>query len=171
MKITAKDIQAALVRKISKTNNIWMLNVMWGGGEADFISVTAAGYCHEFEIKVSLPDWNADLKKDKWDYKEQREKIAYFHYVVPLTLWKKAPQWVLDRPEIGILTVQPIQDKVGTYLAIVEKRAAIRLPDTRKLTLKERLSISMKTWARYATEQKAIAEGRKYIETRQPKDS
>lgn len=161
--ITARDIQAVLIRKYDGSNNTWMCNTYFGGGECDFLFYTRAGYCHEIEIKLTLADWNNDLKKDKWQHID-REKISYFWYCVPEDLWRKAPDWVKERKEIGILTTRPIKNEHGTYLALIEQRAASLLPNTRKLVLQDRFNIIKKTWGRYADAMKKEAKRRQYLD-------
>lgn len=161
--ITAKDVQAVLIRKIDSPNNTWMCNAWFGGGECDFLYYTRAGYCHEIEIKLSLADWNKDLKKDKWQ-RQDREKISYFWYCVPEELWRKAPDWVKEKEEIGIFTTRVIQSKHGSYLTLIQQRPALLLPNTRKLTLQDRFTIVKKTWGRYADEMKKEARRRQYLD-------
>ncbi|RKE35261.1 uncharacterized protein DUF1052 [Paraburkholderia sp. BL23I1N1] len=48
---------------------------------ADFMMVSGAGYGTELEVKVSIADWRADLKKSKWV--GMPAWITRFVYVVP----------------------------------------------------------------------------------------
>lgn len=61
----AADIQKALYYHISKKNHTHMcpnkhLDNWW---ECDMVSITPAGYLHEFEIKISRADFKNDFKK------------------------------------------------------------------------------------------------------------
>lgn len=59
---------------------------------ADYILMSQAGYATEFEIKISMSDWKADLKKPKWD--QMPDWINQFIYVVPEHLG--IPDWIPD---------------------------------------------------------------------------
>lgn len=88
-------IQTRLVDHYYKKNHFVMLpnaNVPWGGKcsyEADFLSVTQAGFVYEFEIKCSRADFRADFI-NKWQKHEQYLRAAaadespnFFYYVCP----------------------------------------------------------------------------------------
>ena len=65
-KYTEASIQFALQTELDSRGQQFILpNVMVDWGEADLISVTAAGYMQEWEIKVSKSDFYADFKKGK----------------------------------------------------------------------------------------------------------
>lgn len=65
----------------------------WAGREipvyhdyyADFMGISGSGYATEFEVKISLTDWRADLKKPKWKLGFP-SYISRFIYVVPFAL-------------------------------------------------------------------------------------
>lgn len=63
--MTEADVQNALSYNLSRTG-AWPIlpnvdNIT--GYEADIIAITRAGYAHEYEIKLSISDFRADMKK------------------------------------------------------------------------------------------------------------
>lgn len=73
------------------------------GGKADLVQISRAGYLTEFEIKVTLADWNADRTKAK--FAGHRPHVARFFYVIPDNLVDRIPDWV--PASAGILVVSP----------------------------------------------------------------
>jgi hypothetical protein len=69
--------------------------------ECDLLALTHAGYAHEVEIKISLSDLKADLKKDHSHDPGSIIKCLWF--AMPAALAAKADQWV--PPRAGILAV------------------------------------------------------------------
>ena len=63
-------------------------NIYLGYEESDLISVTKAGFINEYEIKVSIPDYNADFKKRKhrWMERGHGQFRNYFWFVTPVGL-------------------------------------------------------------------------------------
>lgn len=67
--MTARDIELALTRPFAvfdRRRYLCVPNVSWGLGlahECDLLALTAAGYAHEIEIKVSLYDLKRDAGK------------------------------------------------------------------------------------------------------------
>lgn len=49
--------------------------------EADLVIVTKASRMYEVEVKISMSDWKADVKKDKWNSRHW-QKISRFYYAV-----------------------------------------------------------------------------------------
>lgn len=86
MKVNEKTIQALLMRQcmaafkhecaVPNTTSFFH----W---EADLISVTKAGFVHEYEIKISLSDYKADAKKENkhWHLQHGYRRPNYFWYV------------------------------------------------------------------------------------------
>lgn len=108
-----KSLQCALARHYDWRIQEMFFNVEFGGGVADVVMVTKARYIVEFEIKISLSDWNADQHKDKWQH-PSRKKISRFYYVVPEWLAAKAPDWL--PPNAGIISVTE-----GGYCKVVKE--------------------------------------------------
>lgn len=65
-------------------------NSRWDSYRADYVSISAAGYVTEFEVKVSMSDWKNDLTKSKWA--NVPDWVSQFVYVVPEHLG--VPDWV-----------------------------------------------------------------------------
>lgn len=85
-------IQQRLWNKYSH-NRYRFLNTFFFTNESDFLTVTAAGYFNEFEIKISRSDFNADVKKPRHAkmmgmfLKTKQHSVANrFWYVVPADL-------------------------------------------------------------------------------------
>jgi hypothetical protein len=58
--------------------------------ESDLIGVTGAGFCHEYEIKISKSDFKVDAKKSKhWYLKKGMQCCNYFWYVCPENMVSK----------------------------------------------------------------------------------
>ena len=141
----SRDIQNALIFHIDRPDIIWMPNVVFGGGECDLLAISRHSYATEYEIKISMADWNIDKEKKKWD-SVYREQISYFSYCVPLHLALKSPSWI---PEgVGILSFEYIAGN-GGWLKIAEIRRAHKLFGSRKLTEAEVGGIVRKGWYRY----------------------
>ena len=125
--MTEFDIQLALFQHFQPFNGrIVVPNISTGYGEADFLSMTKAGYVTEFEIKVSRSDFAADKNKRGkhhayktvfnnkpftwWDgIKRPKNGIPnYFVYVVPdyfnidtLKVPEYAGLWIMDSRDIS----------------------------------------------------------------------
>jgi hypothetical protein len=69
--------------------------------ECDLLALTPAGYAHEVEIKVSLSDVKADLKKGH--HHDPGTKIKCLWFAMPYELVEKALPFVPDRA--GVLGV------------------------------------------------------------------
>lgn len=83
------------------------------GHKADFMSISAAGYVTEIEVKVSMGDWKADLKKAKWG--RMPFYICKFVYLVPEELG--IPDFIPDFA--GVWHVKKRCD--GAYSCVVVK--------------------------------------------------
>lgn len=82
-------------------------NVMCFPWESDLLVVSDSGYVTEVEVKHSLSDWRADLKKQKftsgWHRQQFDRVIRRFYYAVPQHLVDQAPA---DLPDFaGIISV------------------------------------------------------------------
>jgi len=91
--IDEKRIQHAIfIEFLSRGHKVIIPNISWSylPWEADMISVTKANYLHEFEIKISKPDFERDFDKFKHRLFRSpnlgsRTKIPnYFWYVAPI---------------------------------------------------------------------------------------
>lgn len=85
------------------------VNAPW---ECDLLTITRAGYAHEFEIKVSRSDFLADFKKDKHQIYAsgacRKENPWYGHHPgweIPCSFWFVTA--------LGIATIKDIPDYAG----------------------------------------------------------
>lgn len=109
-KWTAQRILYRLLMGSRMRQNKVMYEFDIGGGRADLAVITPSMYVTEYEIKVSLADWNADRDKAKWA-SDHRKYIKHFFYAIPETLEKKIPDWL--PPEAGIVMVSPGMNRWG----------------------------------------------------------
>ena len=92
------------------------------GHECDLLALTAAGYAHEIEIKVSLSDVKADLKKDH-GHGDPDNRIKCFWFAMPSALAEKAALFVPERA--GILAVGGSRENVAIYRKAEVNRGAL----------------------------------------------
>ncbi len=90
------------------------------GNETDVLSITKAGYIHEYELKISRSDFKADAKKSKFRrYIHQVASVNYFYYVYPTGLLKEE-----EIPNFaGIIEVHATETKI--YFKEVRKPVRI----------------------------------------------
>ena len=147
--MNSKDIQRALLLHLYLPDRIVMPNCFLGGFEMDLAMISRAGYLSEFETKVSLQDWKADAKKDKWK-SPYRKYVAYLWYCIPLALYDKLDKVSHMKEEYGILTFEPVfQEGKGYWLSIQTQRQAKQLPRTEKLDRQQLDKIIKKGYHRY----------------------
>jgi len=115
--LTEYYCQKALASHFDWRRNHIFPNVYFCGGEMDIAVVTPSNYLWEFEIKLSVSDWKADIKKSKWKDPD-REWIKRFYYVVPSGMEHKCPEFV--ETGTGIITVE-----VGKYYTVKVVRFAV----------------------------------------------
>lgn len=101
--VTEQLVVDALSRRLEWMRQTMCPNLMMFGWEMDMCLLTRAGLVHEYEVKISMGDWNADQKKDKWHPErshnhraitEGRKKISRFNYVVSEAMASRIPAWV-----------------------------------------------------------------------------
>lgn len=82
-------------------------NVNLFGWEMDLAMVSSSDYLTEIEVKITLSDWKADCKKDKFlnieHYPKRFKYIKYFYYAVPEKLLTKIPAFVSE--DTGIISI------------------------------------------------------------------
>ena len=67
--INSSDIEFAVARMFCWRQNIIVPNVWWGMGfnyELDLMVISGSGWATEIEIKISVSDIRADLRKRRW---------------------------------------------------------------------------------------------------------
>lgn len=100
MKLTERNIAVALHNFFIEGSVVTHNNVHVFGFESDFIRVTKSGYSSEFEIKLSVSDFNADAKKGsvgntKHDQLQAGKLANSFYFVMPQEIADKVviPGW------------------------------------------------------------------------------
>lgn len=129
-KITAGHVEQALrlhlnwqVNKLIPEANIPYCKKVYSSYRADYISISGSGYATEYEVKVSMSDWKADLKKGKWG--NMPSWINKFIYVVPEHLG--VPDWVPAEAGIWHLCLVPARHSKKATLRIKVVRPPKRL--------------------------------------------
>lgn len=119
-KITAGHVERTLrqhldwkVNKLIPEANIPYCKKVYSSYRADYISISGSGYATEYEVKVSMSDWKADLKKGKWG--NMPGWISKFIYVVPEHLG--VPDWVPE--EAGIWHICRRGETQQLYIKVV----------------------------------------------------
>lgn len=108
MKTSARDIAFLLAKSLSspfyyRKHMCVIPRVSWGflNHEADIVAVTKSGYFWEAEIKISVSDFKADARKEKW---KQGFQWRGFYYVVSEDICNKVKS--LPRPDrTGLISV------------------------------------------------------------------
>lgn len=149
LKLTTIDMENALTQRkqspaFFRTHPVVVNKCAWMfGHEADLISVSAAKYCTEIEIKISTSDFLADFKKKVG---HESKYIKQFYYAVPSYM----TDYVLERlPEnAGLIEVTPMKP-VG-YVRIIKQapihKGATKITDDMLYNL-QRL-MAMRYWTR-----------------------
>ena len=110
----------------------------WRGWyEADFLFITKSGYLWEIEIKISIQDFRADLRKK---YYHDHPDVRGFYYCMPYTIYeahreevksvckeKGAGLYVVDRYGGLEIIIKPKERKDVPPLDIYEKLEYLKL--------------------------------------------
>ena len=130
---------ASAVKEIFKTADFVIPNVSWAfiEWEADLFVITKAGRINEVEIKVSIADFRADAKKDKWIKpsinKRFNETINCFYYAMPIEIYDKVKNEIPDFA--GVITYNH-ENKVASIIKKAKiNRAAKSATTDEKLKL------------------------------------
>jgi hypothetical protein len=101
-KLNCLDIEIAVTNAFGYRQNTIVPNVSYGLHihEVDLLIVSKNGYCTEVEIKTSISDLKADLKK-KHQHKSSR--IKYFYFAIPEGLQEKALPLIPERAGLIIV--------------------------------------------------------------------
>jgi len=115
-------VMFALARALGPYQQILIPEADFGGGICDLLAISRAGYATEYEVKVSLSDWNADRNKDKWK-SQNRRFVKRFVYAIAPQLEHKIPDWLT--PDMGVVTVDRLHSirviRTGTNNNAAEK--------------------------------------------------
>lgn len=148
----SRDIQRSLIYNLYTPDKVMVPNAHFAGGEMDLVIVSRAWYLHEYEIKISLADWKADAKKDKWK-SPKRKVVPYFWYAIPRPLWEKNKDRLAKvlphvRDEYGIITFELVKEP-KPFLSMCTVRPAKQLPNTEKLSRQDLDFLIRKGYHRY----------------------
>lgn len=103
-KLTALELEIAVMQKLGVRQNIIVPNVSWGIAglhECDILSLSPSGYATEIEIKVSKSDLLMDRHKM---HGHIHNHIKYLFFAVPLHLQAVALENIPDRA--GLVVVE-----------------------------------------------------------------
>lgn len=132
-------------------------NVSWGllNHEADILVISKSGYASEIEIKRSWEDFLADMKKTEHHVDE---RVYYFYYCVPASIWGRVMNYLVDNkiPVTGVFVYTDERNAIPIlYHAMVTKEGPIvpfeRYNGKRKLFLEEILTVARLGCIRYWT--------------------
>ena len=132
-------------------------NIYLGHLESDMISVTKAGFIHEYEIKLNTTDFKADFKKTKHAHMRNR------HYQFRNYFWFVAPEGLIDTKDVpeyaGHIEISRHREvfsggKLGNIVCSEPKRPK-RLHN-RKINLAQKAEIARKLEMRYWRMRKKI---------------
>lgn len=129
--LTSTEIEIYLSNYFNYRQNTIIPNISYGLGvhECDLFVIRKSGYVVEIEIKISVQDIKADLKKE---HKHKSKKIRELYFAIPKEL-EHAIKYIPEHA--GIITIEKHLDfKPATIRTI---RSAKLNTDARKLTTEE----------------------------------
>lgn len=174
--LTIEQIMARLAHcdTFNLRRNVVVPNVSWGllNYEADFVSMSQAGYLTEIEIKRSWQDFLKDFQKS---HLHDDPRVSFFYYCVPKSILDKVMERLYVYEETGNsfrpYKITGIREGVPTnaglitydnhdwqgnpcdWITIDFKTMAGRRKRARKLTQKEQLKLAhlgcMRVWDLY----------------------
>jgi hypothetical protein len=126
------EMEVILARYFDYRRNLIVPNISYGLHihEVDLLVVTPAHYATEVEIKVSIADLKADLKKP---HGHRSNKIRLLYFAIPEELQIKATPLIPERA--GLIVVRG--NKTKSYFQAEVVKAPIVNKLARKLTDKE----------------------------------
>jgi len=145
-KINYVDIELAITKLFNIRHHIIVPNCYIELGtsndyECDLLIIKKSGYAVEVEIKMSLNDVKADLKKK---HSHDNEKIKELYFALPESIYDKAIEFIPEKA--GLIIIKNIKDKIFAFI----KRSPIINKNSRKLTLEEQLRFArlgtMRIW-------------------------
>jgi hypothetical protein len=139
------DIEIAVAKWYDYRRYFIVPNVSYGLNihEVDMLVISPSDWATEIEIKISIADLKADLKKS---HGHRSNKIKYLYFAIPEELKEKAKGLIPERA--GLLIVK--EDKYG-YTSINKVKTACINKTARKITSDERLQLgrlaAMRIWS------------------------
>lgn len=120
------------------------------GYEADFLYITKSGYLYEIEVKLSIHDFKADLKKTSY---HNFPDVKGFSYCVPAELYKFFKDDILDICEekgAGLIVIATDSDSIRVIKRAKPRKDVKFLTDERYLHY---LRLFAKKWVRKREEE------------------
>ncbi|KKN34709.1 hypothetical protein LCGC14_0790910 [marine sediment metagenome] len=116
------SIQFALQRELDRRGHRFILpNVLVDWGEADMLSITQAGYMHEWEIKVRRDDFYADFKKNKHMWLEGPMAQEPGGRCTASSLWYVMPEGLV--PQLDVPDYAGLVFMIGRYGVSIMRNA------------------------------------------------
>lgn len=113
--------------------------------ESDLLVVTVSGYMTEVEVKHSLADWRADVKKPKFVNPQFSARVKRFYYAVPTDVYEKYLADPFELPgKAGILVYGHSE-----FARFSEVRACTPRPSTTPITGPERKRLHRSVYCRF----------------------
>lgn len=143
---TVKEIEIALMKHIGARNNILVPNISWGFDthEIDLLWVKKSGMIAEIEIKRSVADMKADMKKE---HHHKSDRIAMLYFAVPEILFDKFLPLVPN--DAGIFTYKEYVSWSGeSFISVKDYRKATKV-NKHTITIEEAINLSRLTALRY----------------------
>jgi len=143
-KLNCSDIEIAVANHFGYRRNTIVPNVSYGLHihEVDLLIVSKSSYCTEIEIKTSISDLKADLRKQ---HQHKSNRIKYFYFAIPEGLQEKALPLIPERAGL-IIVKQGVGD--SNWCEII--KAPIVNNEARALTEKELVKLgylaSLRIW-------------------------
>ena len=122
-KLNERYVIRNLSRYFDLRQNYVFPNTYICGGEMDVAVVTPRMYLTEIEVKLTLADWKADTKKEKW-WSGDRKYVDRFFYAVPRNLVDFIPEFV--QSTVGIIS---INDGGGLEAVRNAKKVGVKITD------------------------------------------
>lgn len=130
------EMEVLLARHLNYRANLIVPNVSWGLGihEVDMLILSSSNYASEIEIKISLADLKADLKKP---HGHHSNKIKKLYFAIPKELEEKALEFIPERA--GLFVINDSYTRNGRQVKpyVVLSKAPKSNPTARKLNDKE----------------------------------
>lgn len=151
MQLNEESIQIALGNHYGRDTgmiavpNVLMYSKDGGMYEADFITITKSGYLTEVEIKISISDFRADFKKQRY---HDSLHVNSLYYALPKELYQKHKEEIdssCDKVGAGIILIR----SDSWWDAIVKKP---KLRKVKPLTIYEKLDyarLGCMRWPKY----------------------
>ena len=156
-RVTIQDIELAIVGKLDPRRQLIIPNLshallIWG--ESDLVSISAAGFMSEYEIKTSVADLKRESKKRRWTNEFCRRsfhrKIKTYSVVVPEDIADRALELMPEYPasRARLLSVKRLKHSnrltIRTMIKAKARRQVDRVTDQERIKLGE--LAAMRLW-------------------------